>query len=322
MLIKFLSKTSKQLKEHCKLLSGEEKQNLYSEVLNKVKNTPRDSREGIDQLKKLSKMAVAIEETTDSKLLEKFKDDHPLREVSIAYVSGGAKNYLFSLSNSSELYDLEEDREKAIYQAIKSNDRELIKHLLMVLISGDIKIEFFKELEMLLSGAYEKLKVNLSQDMKNYLEKNISLKRFVYGNIDVLTAKPVDVLAMINLFIVQSGENYKIDELLLSKIAESLEEGELRSQINQMTETLKKHERFAELEYKVRRLKSELSIGESKYSAEVIKSSIEERERKMREIGDKSNQVIKEREELLSRLSNSSNKRHYCTSWQKDQTIT
>ncbi|WP_223158790.1 hypothetical protein [Wolbachia endosymbiont of Pentalonia nigronervosa] len=258
----------------------------------------------------MSKMAVAIEGTTDSKLLEKFKDDHPLREVSIAYVSGGAKNYLFSLSNSSELYDLKENREKAIYYAIKSNDRELIKHLLMVLVSGDIETEFFKELEMLLSEAYEKLKVNLSEDMKNYLEKNISLKRFIYGNVGVLTAKPVDVRAMINLFIVQSGENYKIDELLLSKIAESLEEGELRSQINQMIETLKKHERFAELEYKVRRLKSELASGESKYSAEVMKSSIEERERKMREIGDKSNQVIKEREELLSRLSNSSNRRN------------
>ncbi|WP_264703623.1 hypothetical protein [Wolbachia endosymbiont (group A) of Volucella inflata] len=138
-------------------------------MLNEVKNTPRDSREGIDQLKKLSKVAVAIEETTDSKLLEKFNDGHPLREVNIAYASGEATNYLFSLSDSSELYDLEENREKAIYQAIKSNDRELVKHLLMILVAGDIEIEFFKELEVLLSGAYEELKENLSQDMKNYL---------------------------------------------------------------------------------------------------------------------------------------------------------
>lgn len=58
---------------------------------------PRDSREGIDQLKKLSKVAVAIEETIDSKLLEQF---NPLREVNIAYVSGEATNYLFSLSRT------------------------------------------------------------------------------------------------------------------------------------------------------------------------------------------------------------------------------
>ncbi|WP_353277909.1 hypothetical protein [Wolbachia endosymbiont (group A) of Agelastica alni] len=173
MLVQLLSKTSKQLKEHFALLSSE---SLYNEVLNEVKNTPRDSREGIEQLKKLSKVAVAIEETTD---LEKFNDGHPLREINIAYVSEGAKNYLFSLSDSSELYDLRENRGKAIYQAIKSNDRELVKHLLMILTSGNIKIEFFKELEMLLSGAYEELKEKLSQDMKNYLEKNISLKRFV-----------------------------------------------------------------------------------------------------------------------------------------------
>lgn len=123
MLVQLLSKTSKQLKEHCALLSSE---SLYSKVLNEVKNTPRDSRESIDQLKKLSKVAVAIEETTDSKLLEKFNDGHPLREINIAYASGEATNYLFSLSDSSELYDLEENREKAIYQAIKSDDRELV----------------------------------------------------------------------------------------------------------------------------------------------------------------------------------------------------
>ncbi|MGL9731618.1 MAG: hypothetical protein ACR5KX_02215 [Wolbachia sp.] len=41
----------------------------------------------------------------------------------------------------------------------------------MVLTSDEIEIEFFKELEMLLSEAYEELKENLSQDMKNYLKK-------------------------------------------------------------------------------------------------------------------------------------------------------
>ncbi len=254
---------------------------------------PRDSRGGIDQLKKLSKVAVAIEETID---LEKFNDDHPLREISIVYASEEATNYLFSLSDSSELYDLKEDREKAIYQATKSNDRELVKHLLMILMSCDIELEFFKELEVLLSRAYEELKEKLSQDMKNYLEKNISLKRFVCSNVDVLVAEPVNVRAMINLFIVQSGVNYKIDELLLVKIAEGLEEGELRSQINQMIETLKKHERFVELEYKVRRLKSELASGKSKYSDEVMKFIIEEREREMRGVEDKSDQIISERE--------------------------
>ncbi len=299
MLIQLLSKTSEQLKEHCTLLSSEEKQSLYSKVLNEVKNTPRESRGSIDQLKKLSKVAVAIEETTDSKLLEKFNDGHPLREINIAYVSGEATNYLFSLSDSSELYDLEENREKALYQAIKSNDRELVKHLLMILVAGDREIEFFKELEMLLSGAYEELKEKLSQDMKNYLEKNISLKRFVCSNVNILVAEPVDVRAMINLFIAQSEVNYKIDELLLIKIAGALEEGELRLQINQMIELLMRQERFMELEYKVRRLKSELASGKSKYSDEVMKFIIEEREREMRGVEDKSDQIISERKKLF-----------------------
>ncbi|WP_265040483.1 hypothetical protein [Wolbachia endosymbiont (group A) of Lasioglossum lativentre] len=194
---------------------------------------------------------------------------------------------------------MEENREKAIYQAIKSNDRELVKHLLMILVAGDIEIEFFKELEMLLSGAYEELKEKLSQDMKNYLEKNISLKRFVCSNVNILVAEPVDVRAMINLFIAQSGVNYKIDELLLVKIAGALEEGELRLQINQMIELLMRQERFMELEYKVRRFKSELASGKSKYSDEVMKFIIEEREREMRGVEDKSDQIISEREKLF-----------------------
>lgn len=62
------------------------------------------------------------------------------------------------------------------------------------------------------------------------------------------------------------------------------------------------------MEYKVRRLESELASGEEQ--AEAMKSSIKEREREMREIGDKSNQVIREREKLLSKLSKNANRRH------------
>lgn len=83
---------------------------------------------------------------------------------------------------------------------------------------------------------------------------------------------------------------------MLIKIAEGLEEGELRLQINQMIELLMRQERFMELEYKVRRLKSELASGKSKYSDEVMKFIIEEREREMRGVEDKSDQIISERE--------------------------
>ncbi|MGL9762032.1 MAG: hypothetical protein ACR5LB_07685 [Wolbachia sp.] len=77
-----------------------------------------------------------------------------------------------------------------------------------------------------------------------------------------------------------------------------------------MIEMLRKHERFVELEYKVRRLKSELASGKSKNSDEVIKFSIEEREREMEEVRDRSNQLISEREKLLLRLSNRASRRH------------
>ncbi|MGL9732527.1 MAG: hypothetical protein ACR5KW_00570 [Wolbachia sp.] len=67
----------------------------------KFKNILRDSRSNVDRLKKSSKMAVAIEEITDSKLLEKFNYDYPIKEINIIYISEEATNYLFSLIDSS-----------------------------------------------------------------------------------------------------------------------------------------------------------------------------------------------------------------------------
>jgi hypothetical protein len=182
----------------------------------------------------------------------------------------------------------------------------------MILVPDDIEVEFLQELEILLPKTYEELKEKLSKDMKSYLEKEISFTRFVCSNINSLVARPVDVQAVINLFIAQPCVDYKIDVLLLTKIAENLEDGELLSQINQMIELLEKHERFVELEYKIRSLKSELASGKIKYTDEFMQSSIKERESEMREIEEESNQLISEREKLLSRfsvLSNNSNRR-------------
>lgn len=128
---------------------------------------------------------MAIEETTEQESLKEFNDDHPLQEVNIVVypkVDGSEVNYLFSLSDSSELYDVKEDREKALYNAIKSNDIEIIKHLLIILLPEDpkkIDQKHLKELEGSLSKSYEALKPDLSQDMKNYLEKKIRFISFL-----------------------------------------------------------------------------------------------------------------------------------------------
>ncbi|WP_264685400.1 hypothetical protein [Wolbachia endosymbiont (group B) of Parapoynx stratiotata] len=302
-----LSYSTEKLKKHCQLLDNEEKIILYEQLLDKAKDILENSRDNVSELKKISKAAVAIEEITDKELLEKFNDDHPLREVDILIYSpqGNTEvaNYLFSIDNSSELYDLKKDKEKALYNAVKSNDVELVKKLLMILLPtevGDFDVEYLEELKILLSGIHKELQ--LSQDMKNYLEKTIKFYSFLCSNFNLLVANPTDVKAMIDLFAAQPNIDYQIDKLLLSFIVRDIEEKKLNSEISHMIELLEQHERFAELEYKVRRLRSEFANGKSRYSAEVIRNSIAEREKEMREIEKRSHNLISKRQILLKQF--------------------
>ncbi|RDD34847.1 hypothetical protein Wcon_01045 [Wolbachia endosymbiont of Cylisticus convexus] len=305
-----LSYSTEKLKKHCQLLDVEEKIILYEQLLDKAKDILKNSRDDVAELKKISKAAVAIEETTDQELLEKFNDDHPLREVDILIYSpqGNAKvtNYLFSIDNSSELCDLKEDKEKALYNAVKLNDVELVKKLLMILLPKEIcnfDTKYLEELKILLSGIHKELQ--LSQDMKNYLVKTIKFYSFLCNNFSLLVASPTDVKAMIDLFAAQPNIDYQIDKLLLSFIVRDVEEKKLNSETSHMIELLEQHERFAELEYKVRRLRSEFASGKSRYSAEVIRNSIAEREKEMRGIEKKyirPSDLINERQKLLKQF--------------------
>lgn len=70
-----LSYSTEKLKKHCQLLDDEEKIVLYEQLLDKAKDILENSRDDIAKLKEVSKAVVAIEETTDKQLLEKFNDD-------------------------------------------------------------------------------------------------------------------------------------------------------------------------------------------------------------------------------------------------------
>ena len=288
--------TSLEVKEHYESLDNKKKQELYSEILKEAKDAIESNN--ISHLKKLSEIAVVIEEVSEKELLESFNDKNPLREATVVVERGGSSNYLFSLSDSSKLYDSRENEEEAIYQAIKSNDIELVKHVLIVLLSSDFEEKVDpKGLVELLSKGYEEL--NLSKDMKNYLERKI---RFCSFLCDCKFDKDP-----IELFANRSEVDYEIDKFLLSMITKKTKGEELLFQINSMIELLKKYEKFDELEYKIRRLKSELEHGKSRYPAEMIQGSIEEREKEMREIEEKyikAIDLVEERRKLVKQLLN------------------
>ncbi|WP_168464811.1 hypothetical protein [Wolbachia endosymbiont of Ctenocephalides felis wCfeT] len=288
-----LLQTPLEVKKHCESLDNKGKQELYQQVLEDAQDATESN--DIDRLKKLSEVAVAIEEVSERELLKPYDDENSLREANIVVESGGLTNYLFSLGDSSKLYDLRENKGEALYQAVKSNDVELVKHLLTILLPEEISKMDLNYLNEALSKAYEE--PNLSEDMKNYLENKIRLYGFLCGckhNMD-----PIE------LFANRPEANYEIDKFLLSMIMEKIEEEELLSKINGMIELLKKYEKFNELEYKVRRLKLELESGKSKYSTEVIQDSIKEREKEMEEIEAKYIQpidLVDERSRLVKQL--------------------
>ncbi|MDD9332046.1 MAG: hypothetical protein PV340_05605 [Wolbachia sp.] len=134
--MRLLSWTSVQVKGHCESLDNKGKQKLYRQVLEKAKIAIESNY--IDQLKKLSEVAVAIEESSEKMLLKSFGDGNLLKEANIVVESYWLTNYLFSLGDSLKLYDLRENKEEALYQAVKSNDIELVKHLLIILLSEEI----------------------------------------------------------------------------------------------------------------------------------------------------------------------------------------
>lgn len=317
--------SDEQLKQHCQGLNDKERQDLYYQVLARAKVAMGSTKE-INQIKMLSRAAVAIEEIIGKESIEL---SHPFRNVNIVtYTPEGNVNYLFSIGDSSELYDVREDREKALYKAIKSNDVEIVRHLLMILapegiclerpielkisiyeeckkaekirdIGADelrrIDLKYLKELEILLQKFYEELKPDLTKDMENYLQKKLIFYHFLCE----ARVSEKTTIDLIKLFTAQSEIDYQIDLLLLSLIAENVEKEELREEINNMIDLLGKYRKFEELEYKVRRLKSELANGKAN------KESLERREDEMKEIEEKYIKVTdlaSEREKLVKQL--------------------
>jgi hypothetical protein len=282
-----------RFKEKSNRIPDNGKQELYKQIIEEAKDATENHN--IDKLKKLSEIAVAVEEVSERELLKSFDDENPLREANIVVESDGLTNYLFSLGCSSKLYDLRENTGEALYEAIKSDDVELVKHVLTILLPEAISKMDLNYLNEELSKAYEE--PNLSKDMKNYLEKKIRLYGFLCGCKNNMGA--------IELFANRPEADYEIDRLLLFLIVEKVEEEELLCKINGVIELLTKYERFEELEYKVRRLKSELESGKSKYPIEIVQESIEKREKEMREIEEKyirPTDLVGERERLVKRL--------------------
>ncbi len=320
--------SDEQLKQHRQGLNDKERQDLYYQVLARAKEAMRSTKE-INQIKMLSRAAVAIEEIIGKESIELSNADHPFRNVNIVTnTPEGNVNYLFSTCDSSELYDVREDREKALYQAIKSNDVEIVRHLLMILVPEGICLErpielkisiygkctktdkirdvgtdeirvidlkYLKKLETLLQKFCEELKPDLTKDMENYLQKKLIFYHFLYE----ARVGEKTTIDLIKLFTAQSEINYQIDLLLLSLIEDSIKEEELREKINNMIDLLGKYRKFEELEYKVRRLKLELANGKAD------KDSLERREDEMREIEEKYIKVTNlasERKKLIKQL--------------------
>lgn len=322
----YLWNSREQLKEHCQGLNDKERQDLYHQILSEAKEAIKNAKD-VNQVKTLSRAAVVMEEIIGKKSIALLNTDNPFRKVNIVTCSSeGNINYLFSTGDSSELYDVREDREKALYQAIKSNDVEILKHLFEILVPEGIFLErpielkissykeecvshtykdigaddirridlkYLRELEGLLQKFYEELKPDLTKDMEKYLRGKLTFYCFLCE----ARVSEKTTIDLIKLFASQSEINYQIDLLLLFLIAEDIEE--LCEEVNNMIDLVGKYRKFEELKYQVERLKLELASGKAG------KESLERRESEMKEIEVKyikTTDLAGERDKLVKQL--------------------
>nr|AGK87115.1 putative rhoptry protein [Wolbachia endosymbiont of Ceratosolen solmsi] len=203
---RLLSKTPEQLREYCESLGYEDKQNLYKQVVDEAKG------KRLRELKQLSKLATAIEKTTDKKLLKPFRgDDNPLNGVVILSFFGKLSRRLLLIMHSS-VYD----------KSLKQLD----------------------ELDELLPQMYGELRPKLTSSMRNYAERELRFSNFLRDNID--TFKLLEKAehgsieerkkAAIALFIRQPELNFQGDVFLLGLISQHI--GVFRNHVKRKVDDL------------------------------------------------------------------------------------
>ncbi|XGA08502.1 MAG: hypothetical protein U0X86_000745 [Wolbachia endosymbiont of Xenopsylla cheopis] len=188
-----LSKTPEQLKKHCESLSNKNKQELYEQAIDEAQGKT------LRELRQLSKLAAAIEKTTDKKLLKPFcNDNNPFNGPAILNFFGKLSRRLV-LTMHSSIYD--------------KNLKKL------------------NELDELLPQMYEELRPKLTSSMRNYAEKELRFSNFLRDNIKIFRfledaehgsmaeGKKV-VIELIRLFIRQPELNFQGDVLLLGLISD------------------------------------------------------------------------------------------------------
>lgn len=183
-----LSKTPEQLKKHCKSLSNKNKQELYEQAIDEAQGKT------LRELRQLSKLAAAIEKTTDKKLLKPFyNDNNPFNGPAILNFFG-----------------------------------KLSKRLVLIIYSS-VYDKNLNELDELLPQMYEELRPKLTSSMRNYAEKELRFSNFLRDNIKTfrfledakrgsMAERKKSVIELIKLFICQPELNFQGDVLLLGLI--------------------------------------------------------------------------------------------------------
>lgn len=209
-----LVKNYQQFKRYCTVLSDEEKQDLYNQIVEEAKG------KSLAKLKQLNALAATIEETANEKLLKCFyNDDNPFNKLA-------AESFVERL------------------------------HERFVLMMSGKYLKELNELDELLHGMYERLKLRSTDHVRNHLEGALRFSNFWRDNMDIfrlleeaedgsVEKKKEAAIELIRLFALQPKLYYSGDMLILSLISEhikvfSKEVEKLVSDINALIKLLKK----------------------------------------------------------------------------------
>ncbi|APR97868.1 hypothetical protein [Wolbachia endosymbiont of Folsomia candida] len=187
----------KSFKAVCSIFHDSQKRIIYFEGIKQVSDAIKKYKQSCkkdyhrfkynySQIKQISELLAWLENNTELKLFDEFYDFNHLVNIELPILDNEKMtNYLFNTGTSSQLFDLCENKEEALYRALCSDNIGLINRVFMVLTINLCKsTNNIIELHEILSNLCTKALSNAAQ---NYIREKLNCYDIFLHNNDAFT---------------------------------------------------------------------------------------------------------------------------------------
>lgn len=298
----------KSFKAVCGIFHDSQKRIIYCEILKHASDAIKKYEQGCEknyhrfkydysEIKQISELLAWLENSTELELFKEFYDFNHLVNVELPILDNEKMaNYLFNTGTSSQLLDLNENKEEALYRALCSDDIGLINRVFMVLTANLPKsTNNIIELHSILSNLCSK---TLSNTVENYVREKLNCYDTFLHNNDAFTllneaegveksdelsrnAKNKRKQAILSLIKSFSCQPQELDRLTLTIIAANIEilglttSHELATALMDMGEILDMEDQLYWLKQVLEIAKKENELRAKAYENEIRKLTAE-----------------------------------------------